>query len=57
MRRNGYHSSVVALYLIAVAVQVLTWSDLSSNDRSDRVVLLLLAGAFLAAIVGKPDRK
>jgi hypothetical protein len=35
-----------------VAVQVLTWSDLSSGERSDRVILLLVAAAFLAAVLG-----
>ncbi|WP_170946083.1 hypothetical protein [Rhodococcus sp. 14-2483-1-2] len=47
----------MASILLGVAVQVLIWSNLSSSERTDRVVLLLLAGEFLAAIVGKPDQK
>lgn len=49
---NRYSGAAIGLYAIAVVAQALTWADLSSDERSSRIVLFLLAGAFLAAILG-----
>ncbi|NLU82152.1 hypothetical protein [Rhodococcus sp. HNM0569] len=54
---NRYSSAAIGLYLIAVIAQALTWADLSSDERSSRIVLLLLAGALLAAILGSGSGK
>lgn len=53
MTAGGVRFGATGLFILAVVVQVVTWSDLSSGERSDRVVLLLVAAAFLVALVGR----
>lgn len=50
-------SAAIGLYLLAVIVRVLTWSGTSAAQRSADVVLLLLAGAIVAAILSVGYRK
>lgn len=50
-------SAAIGLYLLAVIVRVLTWSGTSAAQRSADAVLLLLAGAIVAAILSVGYRK
>lgn len=52
---NRFRSAAIGLYAVAVVAQALTWSDLGADERSTRIVAILLVGALLFAIFGVSD--